>query len=404
MELILTRLLGLLVVACIVAIIARRLRLPYTVGLVLTGVSLSTSGVSTGLNLTHDFIFMVILPPLLFEAALGIPWQDFRRDAVPVLVLSTAGVVVSAGIVAVGMAWGLDWPPSAAAIFGTLIAATDPVAVIAMFKDNKIGGRVRLLVESESLLNDGVAAVLFGLVLAWAQGSSVSTILAVRDLAWIVGGGILAGIATAIAVLTIAGRTSDHLVETVLTAVAAYGSFLLAEHFHVSGILATICAGLILGRAEVLDIANLKLFNANVLSPSGQEFLESFWEFAAFLANSLIFLLIGLTVAGTPFSGADMTSVSVAALLVLLARAITVYGLCLPFGRSKWDVPLREQHVLWWGGLRGALALALALSLPPDLAFRQEITVVTFGVVALSVIVQGLTMPSLLKSLGLLTK
>ena len=402
MELILTRLLALFVIACVVAIITRRFHLPYTVGLVLTGGALAIFGVSGGFELTHDLIFLVILPPLLFEAALGISWQEFRRDAVPILVLSTLGVVLSAAIVAFGMTKLLGWPLPAAAIFGTLIAATDPVAVIATFKDNRVNGRVRLLVESESLLNDGVAALLFGLVLAWAEGTSVAPDQALIDLGVTVGGGLLIGFATAIAVLTIAGRTADHFVETVLTTVAAYGSFLIAQQLHVSGILATISAGLVLGRAELLDVSKYKFFNSNVLTKSGQEFLESFWEFIAFLANSLIFLMIGLAVAGTNFDETAMSSVSVASLLVLVARALSVYGLCLPFTGTRWHIPLREQHVLWWGGLRGALALALVLALPKTLAYHREITIATFGVVAVSVIVQGLTMPALLKALGLL--
>jgi CPA1 family monovalent cation:H+ antiporter len=144
----------------------------------------------------------------------------------------------------------------------------------------------------------------------------------------------------------------------------------------------------------------LHIFRLNPLSPSGQDFLDGFWEFAAFLANSLIFLLIGLAVAGTSFDGSAMSTVSIAALLVLLGRAISVYGLCLPFNGTRWHIPAGDQHILWWGGLRGALALALTLALPETLAYRQEITITTFGVVALSVIVQGLTMPALMKAVG----
>ena len=387
-----------------VAIIVRRLRLPYTVGLVLTGIALSVTGIDVGITLTRDLIFIIILPPLLFEAALGLPWPDLRADAVPVVVLATLGVVVSVAVVALGLAFFWGWPLQGAVIFATLIAATDPVAVIAMFKDNGVTGRVRLLVEGESLLNDGVAAVLFGLVMAWVQGESISPLAAAVNLAVTVGGGIAIGLATAVAVMALAGRTTDHLIETILTAVAAYGSFLAAEHFHVSGILATISAGMVLGRAEMLTITRFRIFSANALSPSGQEFLESFWEFAAFLANSVIFLLIGSAVAAIPFDGGAMTTISVSAVLVLAARAVSVYGLCLPLKATRWQVPPVQQHVLWWGGLRGALALALAMSLPKTLPYRDIITVTTFGVVALSVVVQGITMPSLLRVLDILPR
>src|SRR5690348_7429202 len=172
MEIVLSHMVGLLVAAIFVAMIARRVHLPYTVGLVLMGIILAVTRVETEASLTHDFIFDVILPPLLFEAAISLHWNELRRDALPVLILATFGVVISAVVVAAGLVGLLGWPISSALVFGVLIAATDPVAVIAMFKDTGVKGRLRLLVESESLLNDGVAAVLFALVLAWSMMSA----------------------------------------------------------------------------------------------------------------------------------------------------------------------------------------------------------------------------------------
>ena len=225
---------GLLVVATIVALIARRLAFPYTVGLVVTGIGLALTRNGMGVVLTHEFIFDVILPPLLFEAAINLHWKELRRDALPILTLALIGTVISAGVVATGMVFVLGWPVAPALLFGVLIAATDPVAVIAMFKDNGIEGRLRLLVESESLFNDGVAAVLFSLVLVGMQttsGQAITSSEAMRVLLFTVGGGIFVGIASAGAAIAIAGRTSDHLIESTLTTIAAYGSFLLAEQF-----------------------------------------------------------------------------------------------------------------------------------------------------------------------------
>ena len=199
------------------------------------------------------------------------------------------------------------------------------------------------------------------------------------------------------AAIAVAGRTSDHLVETALTTVAAYGSFLLAEYLHLSGVLATVAAGLLMGNLGVLRAPE-----GNPLSSRGREFVLAFWEFAAFIANSLIFLLIGVTVAGIRFDRLGWTALLIAVGLVLIGRALSVYPLCLPFIRSRWAIPAKEQHVLWWGGLRGALALALALALPPSLVMRDEIVVAAFGVVVFSVVVQGLTMPLLLRTLGFL--
>jgi CPA1 family monovalent cation:H+ antiporter len=327
-------------------------------------------------------------------------WAELRRDALPVLTLATLGVVISAVIVGGGIVGILGWPVSSALIFGVLIAATDPVAVIAMFKDTGVEGRLRLLVESESLLNDGVAAVLFALVLAWAQaaGAELATPAKVASALFVSsGGGIVVGLVCGGAAILLAGRTSDHLVETALTTVAAYGSFLLAESLHVSGVLATVTAGLLMGNLGVL-----RELDEGPLSSRGREFVLAFWDFAAFIANSLIFLLIGVTLAGIRFDRLGWTALLIAIGLVLVGRALSVYPLCLPFIRSRWAVPLGEQHVLWWGGLRGALALALALALPSSIAMRNEIVVATFGVVAFSVVVQGLTMPLLLRLLGLL--
>jgi CPA1 family monovalent cation:H+ antiporter len=399
MDLIVSQAVALLVVASLVAIIARRLRLPYTVGLVLTGIGLSVSGITGGLTLTHDLIFLVFLPPLLFDAALGIPWQEFRRDAVPVLALATFGVIVSAAVVAAGMVEFLGWPARSALIFGTLIAATDPVAVIALFKDIRVDRRARMLVESESLLNDGVAAVLFVMVLAWDGGGSPSAIAASEDLFITAIGGIFVGLACGAAALALAGRISDHLIETVLTTAAAYGSFLAAEHLRVSGILATVTAGIVMGKPDLLGGYGARLFSSSIISPRGREFLKAFWEFAAFVANSFIFLLIGLAVPARKFLGLGSLAILVAIGLVLIGRAIAVYGVCLPFWRTRWAVPAAAQHILWWGGLRGALGLALALTLPASVAFHEEILMTTFGVVVFSVVVQGLTMPALLRRL-----
>ncbi len=398
MDIFLAQMIALLGVAMIVAILARRLRLPYTVGLVVAGLGLAAARLQTGANLTHDLIFDLILPPLLFEAALNLDWRELRADLAPILALSTIGVAISAAIVAAGMVRLIGWPIPSAVIFGILIAATDPIAVIAMFKDTGVKGRLRLLVESESLFNDGVAAVLFALALIWAQAGSNNGLAASelsRAIATVAGGGIVLGLASGALAILVAGRTSDHLVETALTAVAAYGSFLLAEHFHLSGVLACVSAGLVMG-----NLGLLREDDQSSLSARARTFVVEFWEFAAFIANSLVFLLIGLRAGAIPFAGIGLTTLVIANLLVLLGRALTVYPLCLGFAGSRWRIPMARQHVLWWGGLRGALALALALSLPDSLPYRDEIVIAAFGVVTFSVIVQGVTMPILLRWLG----
>lgn len=389
------RTISLLLIAALVALIARRLHLPYTVGLVLTGVALTLLRVGSGAALTPSLIFEAFLPPLLFEAALSLHWRDLRRDALPVLVLSTVGVMLSAAVVTLGMTHLAHWPLRAALLLGVLIAATDPVAVIATFKENKILGRIRVLMEAESLFNDGVAAVLFGLALAFASGPTDLTAgRALGALSATVFGGIGVGLACGGAAIALAGRTTDYLVETTLTAVAAYGAFLLAEHWGVSGVLATVSAGLLLGNVGVL-----RGDDEAPLSERGREVVIAFWDFAAFAANSLIFLLIGLDVARRSFDRLGFSALALAILLTLLGRALAVYPLCLPFRATRWRIEARHQHLLFWGGMRGALALALALSLPETIADRDRIVLAAFGVVTFSVVVQGLTLPPLLRRL-----
>lgn len=399
MDLLIGKTIGLLVVAILVAIAARRLRLPYTVGLVVAGMSLAFSRIDLGISLTHDIIFDIILPPLLFEAALNLHWSDIKRDAAPILLLSIAGVLISAAVTFAGMRLILAWPVAPALAFAVLIAASDPVAVIALFKDLKITGRVRLLVESESLFNDGVAAVCFSLALTWVMEGQSGAPPPWYLLLTTAGGGLLLGIAVGAAALLVAGRTGDALVETAVTVAASYGSFLFAESLHCSGVLATVAAGLVVGGAGLR--ANNQKFS---LSHHGRIFALEFWEFLAFLANSAVFLLIGIAVSQLQFSALGYTAMFVAIALVLLGRAMSIYPLSLVLRMSRWRISVSEQHVLFWGGLRGALGLALALSLPSTLPMRGAVVLATFIVVTFSVVVQGLTMPALVRRVGFLVK
>lgn len=397
MEFFVSRTIALLGVAIVVAIIARRLHLPYTVGLVLTGLGLALLRVDVGVGLTHEIIFDVILPPLLFEAALNLSWSELRQDLAPVLTLATLGVGLSALVVAAGLTNGLGWPLAPAMAFGALIAATDPIAVIALLRESGVKGRLRLLIESESLLNDGVAALLFVLVLP-TLGDPAAEPTAWRlaaEIGLVGGGGLAVGVVCGAAAIFVAGRTDDHLIESALTAVAAYGSFLAADHFGASGVLATVAAGLMMGNLGVLAEGA----GPFALSSQGRAFVVAFWEFAAFLANSLVFLMIGLALADVRVR--SFAGLAIVIALALLGRAAAVYPLSLVFARSRWKIALAQQHFLWWAGLRGALALALALALPPATPYRDEILVAAFGVVAFSVLVQGLTAGLWRKALGL---
>jgi CPA1 family monovalent cation:H+ antiporter len=384
-------LLGLLLfVASLVAMITRRLKLPYSAGLVAAGLALALLPYGFVMPLTPELVFTVFLPPLIFEAAIQIPWAPFRRELPLLFVLVTVGVLLAAGIAAAGMHYIIGWSWLAASFFGILVAATDPVSVIAMFRDVKVEPRLHLLVEAESLLNDGVAAVGFAVLMMIAGGGEASLPAIGSKLLLTVVGGIAAGGLVTLPLLLIAGRTKDRLVEITLTTLAAWGAFLLAEHFHVSGVLAALTAGLLVGNVGWMGS----------ISDSGRPAVLHFWEYAAFLANSIIFILIGGAEASVPLPTV-LEAAAVGALLSLIGRAAAVYPVAALFRRSALRVSAPYQHILWWGGLRGALALALALALPANLAERNEIIAVAFAVVAFSVFVQGLTMAPLLARLGL---
>jgi CPA1 family monovalent cation:H+ antiporter len=379
----------LLLLAAVVAMLTRRLRLPYSVGLVAAGIVFAALPFAPNVILTKDLIFTALLPPLLFEAAFYIPWDRLRRNASVIIVLATLGVLLSACVTATGMHYLTHWPWAAALVFGVLIAATDPVSVIATFKEAKAQGRLLVLIEGESLLNDGTAAVAFGVAVALASGQQLTPIEITGMLLKTIGGGILCGGAVALGALLLTGRTEDHLVEVTFTTVAAYGSFLLADHWGLSGVLATITAGLVMG--------NFKAVGG--ISEEGKEAVQMFWEYAAFVANSLVFLLIGMHEAHQNFVAIWLPAVMAIA-LVTLGRAVAIYPCCFLFSRTKLRVTAKHQHVLFWGGLRGALALALALGLPPEVPLREEIITISFAVVAFSVFVQGLTMAPFLRRMG----
>jgi monovalent cation:H+ antiporter, CPA1 family len=379
----------LLLIAAVVAMLTRRLCLPYSVGLVAAGIMLAMLPFAPKLSLTKELIFTALLPPLLFEAAFYTHWDQLRREFSAIVVLATLGVLLSMSVTATGMHYLGHWQWLGALVFSALIAATDPVSVIATFKEAKAHGRLLVLIEGESLLNDGTAAVAFGVVVAMATGQQLTPLGIAARLVTTVGGGIICGGAVAIGALLLAGQTDDHLVEITFTTIAAYGSFLLADHFTLSGVLATITAGLVMG--------NFKSFHA--ITDRGQEAVQAFWEYAAFVANSLVFLLIGMHEARQNFVAIWLPAI-IAIALVTLGRAVAIYPCCLLFSRSSLRVTVKHQHVLFWGGLRGALALALALGLPPEVPLREDIITVSFAVVAFSVFAQGLTISPFLRGMG----
>lgn len=380
----------LLLVACAIAMLTRRLGLPYIVGLLVAGFLIAFLPQSPHVRLSQELFFNILLPPLVFEAALQLEWRRFRHELPLTLTLALFGVPIAAAVVAGGMHWIIGWSWIGASLFGVLIAATDPVSVIASFREMGCLPRVSMVVESESLLNDGVAAVGFAVLSAIAAGASPSAVHVIPAFLWTLGGGLIIGLAVSGAILLIVGRTNDPLVEITLTTIAAWGSFLLAQRFGASGIISALAAGLMIG----------SFGPAGVLSRTGRDRVHWVWEFFAFLANSFVFILIGMSIANQPLQRLGPEA-AVAILLVLAGRALSMYPLAALFHRTRWRIKPSFQHTLFWGGLRGALALALALAVPEAVTERNTIILTAFVVVAFSILVQGLTMPWLIKRLEL---
>lgn len=380
----------LLLVVSIVAIAVRRIRVPYTVALVLVGLFI-TFRQEPAFDVTPELILALFVPPLIFEAAFHLELSQLRDNLLPILILAVPGVMLSTFIVGGIISAGIGLSLSVAVVFGALISATDPVAVVAFFRALGVSRRLAVAVEGESLFNDGTAIVIFNIALGAAILGSFDIVEGVFDFLRVSLGGLGIGIALGWVVSRLIAQIDDYFIEITLTTVLAYGAYLTAERIHVSGVLAVVAAGIVSGN-----------MSPRGMSPTTKIVLFNFWEYLAFLANSLVFLLIGIRV-NVDTLIADIVPIIIAVGAVLAARAIVVYGLLrlTRLGSSEVHVPLSWQHVLFWGGLRGAIGLALALSLPIGLEDRELLEVMAFGVVLFTLLAQGTTIQFLLKRLGL---
>jgi len=386
-----TLIIELLLVASLVAIVVRRLHVPYTVALVVVGLLLTNLS-TINVELTPELILGLFVPPLVFEAAFHLNFSELRRNLTTILVLAVPGVILTTLIVGGLLSFATSLSLLPALVFGALIAATDPVAVVALFRLLGVPKRLAVLVEGESLLNDGTALVLFNLMLAVAITGQFNLLNNLADFVRVSAGGVVIGLVLGWAISRLIARIDDYLIEITLTTVLAYGAYLLAEQLHFSGVLAVVSAGLITGS-----------MGPQGMSPTTRIVLYNFWEYITFLVNSLVFLLIGMQVDIPALLGA-WQPILWAIGAVLLARMVVVYGLSWVTGRLAEPVSWRWRHILAWGGLRGALSLALALSLPvtfgPD---RILLRTMAFGVALFTLLVQATTMNSLVRRLKIIT-
>jgi len=393
---------GLLTVSMMAAAICNYIPVPYTVFLVILGMFLgSLARQDIGLNflldfqLTPDLVLYLFLPVLIFESAINLDARSLMKDIAPILVLAIPALVISTTIVGLGLWFIEDFNIIYALIFGALISATDPVAVISLFKELGAPHRLTVLVEGESLLNDATAIVLFNILLGisiWGQFGVFDFYVAVAEFLKVffggLGVGIIIGIVTSELLNRIHANISGYLIMSI---VVAYSSFAISEHImHLSGVMAVVSSAITLG-----------LLGANRIPQREKETVDETWDILALVCNSLLFLLVGLSVdVSLLFSHLD--TIFVAIVLVLVARAAGIYTL-VPSAVSIFKLPnisMREKHIMWWGGLKGGLAIAIVLSIPTTMPGRETLIYVTLGVVIFSLLVNASTVRPLMRKLG----
>ncbi|MBI1372273.1 MAG: cyclic nucleotide-binding domain-containing protein [Phycisphaera sp.] len=393
---------GLLLLAAGVLAISKRSGLPFTVMLVVVGVvlaHLAHNGPTwlaplSDFRLSPDLILFVFLPTLIFESAFNLDGRQLRKNLTPVMTLAIPGLILSTGVIGAIVAALTDIPLPAALLLGAILSATDPVAVIAMFKQLGAPRRLTVLVEGESLFNDATSIVVAMILLDVAMRGQVSGGAAAWGVAqfFIVffGGLAVGGVLAGACGWLLSKVNGDEAIEISLTTVLAYGSFVIAEHYlHVSGVMAGIAAAVLMGG-----------WGRTKISPSVAGYLHHFWEYAAYVANAMIFLLVGLSVdLNALWASAGVLAIVVLAMLV--SRAATIFGLVPLIGRLTHPISGAFQAVMYWGGLRGAIALALALHLPHDFPFRDTFIALVTGAVLFTLLVQGVSIEWLVRRLGL---
>ena len=386
----------LLLISSVVAMATTWVRVPYTLALVIVGLVISRMHFLPTVHISPDLILLIFLPALLFEASWNLKFERLREHLALVLTLAVMGVGLSVGIIGLLLHYltGISW--SNALLFGSIISATDPVSVLALFKKLGAPERLNVIIEGESLLNDGTAVVVFRILLGIVIGTT--TVDSTADLitssllqfALVALGGIALGSVIGFVASTLTSYFDDHLLEIMLTTIAAYGSFILAENLHVSPVIAVVLTGMIIGNYG----------RRKGMSEHTQIAVDSFWEYGAFVVNSLVFLLIGLEIPLVLlFQHARLIFWAIVAMVI--ARAVAVYVLNPIVNRFASPVTFAWQHILFWGGLRGSLSIALVLSLPLAISGRVHLVAMTFGAVTFSLLAQGLTISPLMKLLGI---
>ncbi len=379
----------LLLVATVVALLSRQLRIPYVTGLVLAGLPI-TELLSRPLGLNPTLVLNLFLPILIFEAGINTDVSRLRSTFKPIALLAGPGAIISSGIIAVLLKFGLglSWIP--ALFVGVILANTDTVSMIAVFKEIPVPSRLSTIVEGETLFNDAAALVSFNLILQVYSTGSITFLEGIKQLLFISLGGCIIGLILGYLTIPVFARLDDPLSSLLLTVAVALGTFQVGQSLGVSGAVAVVVAGLIFG--------NLGL--SRNTSASSRITLLSFWEYASFTVNTFIFLLIGVEI-DLGILWKTLPAIIFAVLAYQVGRLLTVYPLLLGMRWFDRPIPLRWQHLLFLGNIKGSLSMALALSLPTTLPGREILIALVFGSVLVSLVGQGLSLPWVVKRLEL---
>lgn len=384
---------GLVAAAGLIGLVARRVAVPYTVALVVFGLAAAIFAPQIDFAITEELVLIVLLPGLIFEASYNLDVGELRRAFGGVTLLAVPGVIISALVVATVLALATEIPFELGFVIGAMVAATDPAAVISTFRQLGSPKGLATMVEGESLFNDGTALVVFAIALQVVASDVTPVEIIGTFVLTITISAVIGGVVGYVASRLVA-TVDDHLLELTISLAAAYGGYLIADLFHESGIIATVVAGLVLGN-----------YGRRIgMSDRTREALNTVWEFIAFLLTALVFLLVGLVIT-FPALVEAIGPIVWGVVAIMIGRAVVVYLLLGGTSRVISDryhpaVPWAWLHVMFWSGLRGAVAVAMALSLPADFPQRLLLQEVTFGIVLFTLIVQGTTIGLVIRRSG----
>ncbi len=383
-ELIISAFLGVMLIA---SLVASRLRLPYTVVLVLAGMLIATLSLSSTIGISVIYNRLVqgglfvglVVPPLLFESMINVRTTDVRYVVRPAFILATIGVVIST-LVGGLLLWRIaDFPPFVSFLFSAIIAPTDVVTVLEIFRRLKVPSRLATLMEMEAAFNDATAIIIFSLILTSFGFSGANLFSDIATFTLKFGGGIVIGLAVAFAMRFIATHIADRFSNTILTVSAVYGSYALAVALGTSGLISVAIVGLYYGSVTLQKYTR----------PSSRESVRTFWQFAAFLGNSVAFLFVGLsTNLFQVING--LGYIAVAYISVLISRIASVLPVMYFFDPRRKAIPAKWNAVMVLGGMRGAVSIALAASVPIGTLDSNIISTMVLGVAFISITLQGL--------------